>query len=132
MTIIEAGAHLYRWFSENDCYRPEEDYSKLVLISETQEEDRAAIECALESLEEASVIKKKRIEEKEYWILHRKFNSLEQSVLISPKTALTIYQHVRMYTETLGDDVDHECDIMNISERDVHVLVDTIKILSTK
>ena len=39
MTINEAGGYLYQWFSENDSYNPEEAYSKVIRISETENED---------------------------------------------------------------------------------------------
>ena len=61
MTVHEAGAQLYGWFSNNDCYDPEKDFNKLVLVTESEEQDKAAIECALESLEEVVIVKKKTI-----------------------------------------------------------------------
>ena len=132
MTIQEASGHLYQWFSENDCYNPEEDYNKLVLISETQEEDKAAIECSLESFEEAMIIKKKQIAGSIYWVLQKKFSLIEQSIPISAKTALIVYNHVKMYIESAGLQDEYECDPLNISEKDVRILIDSIKILSEK
>jgi len=130
MTIHEAGGHLYQWFSENDCYTPHEDYNKLVLISESLEQDKAAIQCALEVFEEADIVRKKEIESQEYWILNKKFCLTEQNVTISARSALDVYRHVKMYTESTELQDDYECDPLNISERDICLLIDSIKILA--
>ena len=99
MTIHEAGGYLYQWFSDNDCYSPEKDYNKLVLISETNEEDQAAIECALESFEEASIVRKKEINNQTYWVLQKDFALIEQSIPISASTASIVYDHVKYIRE---------------------------------
>ena len=130
MTIHEAGVYLYQWFSENDCYNPDEDYNKLVLISETPNEDKAAIQCSLDSFEEASIIKKKKVDEGEYWVLQRKFATIEQNVPISAKTALSTCEYVRMYVEVAGSEDEYECDPSNITEKDICILLNAIKILS--
>ena len=132
MTINEAGGYLYQWFSENDSYNPEEDYSKVILISETENEDKAAIECALESFEEASLVKKKEVGDNTYWVLQKKFSSIEQSIPISAKTALEVYSHVNLYVQSAGLLGEYDFDPLNISEKDVHILIDSIKILSKK
>jgi hypothetical protein len=132
MTIHEAGGHLYQWFSDNDCYNPNKDYNNLVLISETQQEDQAAIECALESFEEAAIVKKKEIEGDVYWVLQKNFALLEQSIAVSAQTASIIHSHVQMYIDTAGLNDEYECDPLNISEKDVRILIDSIKILSNK
>ena len=132
MTINEAGGELYSWFSKNDCYVPDEDFNKLILLSNEPERDKAALLCALENFEEISLIKKKNEDSKDYWVLNKKFTSLEQNVSISPKIALFIYNHVKTYSETAGLLEDYECDPLNISEKDIAVLLDMIKILSDK
>jgi hypothetical protein len=132
MTIYEAGGLLYEWFSENDSYNPDEDYKKLVLVSENPEEDRAAILCSLDSFVEASVVKKKEMEGKEYWILTKKFSATEQDILITAQTALSIHSYVRMYVDNTGLQDDYECDPLNISEKDLQILMSAIKILSNK
>tara|TARA_Y100000361_G_C11125486_1_gene325673 strand:- start:417 stop:815 length:399 start_codon:yes stop_codon:yes gene_type:complete len=132
MTIHEAGGYLYQWFSDNDCYSPEKDYNKLVLISETNEEDQAAIECALESFEEASIVRKKEINNQTYWVLQKDFALIEQSIPISASTASIVYDHVKMYIDTAGLRDEYQCDPLNISEKDVRILIDSIKILSKK
>ena len=132
MTVHEAGAQLYGWFSNNDCYDPEKDFNKLVLLTESEEQDKAAIECALESLEEVVIVKKKTIKDKDYWVLNKKFASVEQSVNISASTALSIYDHVQMYIEVLGLENSYDCDVQNLSEKDILILLEIISTMSKK
>ena len=100
MTIYEAGAELFGWYAEHDCYNTKKDYNKLVLVSDTPDEDKAAIACALESFQETGIIKKKESEEGEFWVLNKKFSASSQSVEITSATAQKIHGLVNLYTET--------------------------------
>jgi len=47
MTVLDATAELYSWFSENDCFSLENDFIKVIPITENPNRDRAAFLCAL-------------------------------------------------------------------------------------
>ena len=130
MTVLEASAQLYQWFSEKDAFSLNKDYNKLILISENPEADIAAIECSLESLEEMGVIKSKEIDEEKYWVLIKKFSSIEQSVNISAPTALHLHTIVQMYTEVLGLESKYACDPTDIKEVDIKALLSAVEVLA--
>jgi len=130
MTIYEAGAELFGWYAEHDCYNTKKDYNKLVLVSDTPDEDKAAIACALESFQETGIIKKKESEEGEFWVLNKKFSASTQSVEITSATAQKIHGLVNLFTETAGLGEKHACDPLDICERDIEILIASILILS--
>ena len=51
MTVFESTGNLYEWFSENDSFNMEEDFSKIVLVTDHPKRDRAAFLSALKQLE---------------------------------------------------------------------------------
>ena len=132
MTIYEAGGHLFKWYSDKDSYCPNKDHNKLILVSDTLEEDKAAVLCALGNFEENNIVKRKKIGEDDYWVLNQKFSATPQSIEISSATALKVYGLVNLYTESTGLSEDYECDPLNISEKDINILVTAIMILSKK
>ena len=132
MTIYEAGGLLFKWYSDKDSYCPNRDHSKLILVSDTLEEDKAAVLCALETFEDTNIVKRKKIGEDEYWVLNQKFSAASQNIEISSTTALKVYGLVNLYTESTGLSEDYECDALNISEKDIEILVTAVMILSKK
>jgi hypothetical protein len=131
MTIYEAGAELFGWYAEHDCYNSRKDYNKLILISDTPDEDRAAISCALDTFQETGIVKKKETEGDEFWILNKKFSASSQAVEISSMTAKKVHGFVTLYTDAQGlGGETHECDPLNICERDIEILISSILVLS--
>ena len=130
MTVFEASGLLYQWFSEKDSFSLDKDYNKLILISEEPEADKAAINCSLEQLEEMGVIKSKEVGEEVYWVLVKKFSSMEQSVPISAPTALQLYEVVQMYAEVLGGGDKYVCDPTDIKEIDIKAMLSAVEVLA--
>jgi hypothetical protein len=122
MTILEASEVLFKWFAENDYFEMEEDFLQVNPITETKEKDKAALSLALEELERNDLVGSKETEGKTCWILKKPFAAYEQSVTITPPTALGLSQIVNSACESIGDDTDL-CDPANIAEKDIRSLL---------
>lgn len=119
MTVFDASSSLYKWFAVRDSFNMKEHFMSLVPITETPNEDKAAILCGLKKWEEIKMIQRSG----DYWILNKKLSSLDQTVSISAETALVISSITSKYAEIINN-TSYFCDPFNINEKDVHVLLE--------
>jgi hypothetical protein len=124
MTILEASGHLYNWFRENDSFSLEQDFMKIITITEEPDRDKVAFKCALKNLEEMDMIKEdfSPDDHGQYWVLKKSFLTYEQSVAVSPDLAITISDIINKFCETTGNTVDI-CDPASINEKDLQNLI---------
>jgi|10_taG_2_1085330.scaffolds.fasta_scaffold00617_12 hypothetical protein len=128
MTVVEASAHLYQWFSENDSFSMKGDFIKVINITETPNRDRAAFECALKKYEESGMVSVGSVDDEQFWILRKAFVAYDQSVTISPHLALTIAEIINKFCELVQNEVDY-CDPTEIKESDINNLIYIANIL---
>lgn len=122
MTIFDASTKLFGWYKEHDSFILSEDFSALVLISEEEERDSAAVLAALKQLEKIELIKKENYHDKEVWLLNKPFSQFEQSVEISPVLASAIAETINDFCDMIEDDTDR-CDCTDITDRDIRNLI---------
>jgi hypothetical protein len=122
MNVLEASERLFGWFSENDYFTMEEDFSQVNLISDTPDKDKGVYRIALNELEQNELIANVPIEDKECWVLKKPFTAFEQSVTISPPVAMGLSQVINAACDKFGDDTDY-CSPANIQEKDVRNLL---------
>ena len=118
MTVLDATILLYGWFEENTSFKLESDFKKINPISESPEEDKAAIECGLREMLECKFID----HHNDYWILNRPIHSIEQSVTLSAPTALQIANVINTFC-TVSNIKQNECNPSQISEKDLNNLL---------
>jgi hypothetical protein len=90
MTVLDAGAKLYQWFSENESFYMEEDFIKIIMVTDHPSRDKAAFSVALKELKSMDVIIDSEVDGKTYWILRKSFSSYEQTIALSADVALTM------------------------------------------
>jgi formyltetrahydrofolate synthetase len=122
MTIFDATTKLFSWFRENDSFSLDEDFQKMILISEEKERDSACIVAALRHLESVEFIKKEKIDEQEIWLLKRPFAQFEQTVEISAETALLVAEAINRFCDLIDDKTDY-CDCTCVTEKDIRNLL---------
>ena len=122
MTVTDCTNSLFLWFQNNDSFEINEDFNKVILLSEDKGRDSAALELALERLETAELIKSKEIGEKKYWILNKSFNNFESTVSIDATLSSEIAEDINQFCEIIGDDTD-KCDSSNITSKDIQNLL---------
>ena len=124
MTILEASGHLYEWFSENDAFSMENDFMKIITITEEPDRDRVAFACALKQFEEIGLVSNdfSSNDHRQYWVLNKSFLSFEQSVKVSPELALTISNIINKFCEVTDNEFDL-CDPAKIEEKDLNNLI---------
>ena len=122
MTILEAGAKLYNWFAENDSFNFDEDFQKVILVTDHPNRDRAAFLGAIKDFESIELVEPHEIDSKTYWVLKKPFSSFPQNVSISPTLALAISDIINKFCE-ISDTKEEMCDPMNISESDIRKII---------
>ncbi len=122
MTVTDCTNSLFLWFQSNDSFEINEDFNKVILLSEDKGRDSAALELALERLETAELIKSKEIGEKKYWVLNKSFNNFESTVSIDATLSSEIAEDINQFCEIIGDDTD-KCDSSNITSKDIQNLL---------
>jgi len=122
MTILDAGGKLYEWFAEHDSFNLEEDFSKIILVTDHPNRDRAAFFRALEDLKRVEIIDDCQIDDKLYWILKKPFMSYSQTIEIQPDLAITISGIVNKFCEMM-DNEDNICDPVNIHSDDIKKVI---------
>jgi hypothetical protein len=127
MTISDAINELFKYYFENDSYEMDRDFHNLILISESPEEHKASILCALEKLKETGIVKSQTYENKTYYILDKSLDSYEQTVTIHGNIAKDIAAEINKACEIIGDTSDY-CDSTEITEADIANLINVIKL----
>ena len=132
VTVLEASGKLYIWFTENDSFLMEDNFSSAVVVTVDEEADKACFLCALESMEkEAGIVKKTRLNEKDYWFLRQPLQSIEQDLTISFETITMICAMLEDLSAINGVRVNF--DPSSISERDLQeVLLGSMELFPKK
>ena len=122
MTILEASERLFDWFSENDYFVMNENFSHVIPISDCVEKDKAALSLALEDLQANDLLLSSDLADDKCWVLKKPFTSFEQNVTISPPVAMALSQVVNSACQEFGDDTDF-CSPSNVQEKDIRNLI---------
>jgi hypothetical protein len=126
MTIFEASTRLYGWFSEHDSFCLDTDEKKLLQGEKRskfeRKEELAAIKCGLQDLEKLEMISCSTIEEQEVWVLRKGFDTLNQTITLSPETCSSIAHIVNGFCEAF-DMMKDKADAMNVEEKDIKNLI---------
>ncbi len=118
MTSLEASIELYKWFSENDSFCLEEDFKKVITITENLERDKASLLSALEDFVKNEMISRVEIKDTKYWILRKSFASFNQSVSISPDLAMGMSLILNKFHENMEAEIQ-QCDPSSLGEKDI-------------
>jgi len=122
MTILEAVGQLYTWYIENDSFNMEEDFTKIIVVTDHPNRDRAAFSQALEDLREAHMVNDREIGGKVYWVLKKPFSAFSQTIDISPDLAVTVAGIVNKFCDMTDNNTDI-CDPLNITEGDFRKVI---------
>lgn len=118
MTVLDASNSLVEWFLKNDSFCIEEDFNKVVLISENRERETAAIRAGLDKLIQLKLITRYEIHEKEYWVLSKPIEQYEQEVEINAALAKDIADVINEFCDEIEDQLDR-CDSTDLSPKDI-------------
>lgn len=127
MNVTDARQSLLKWFSEHDFFSFKQ-FKQLILISEFEDEEKAAIRAGLNSLEKDLIIDKAEHDKKEYWIIRQSFQNFIQNVAISPTVALALSELINEVAEKIGSK-ELSADASNIKEKDIIALISIISTL---
>ena len=118
MTVLDASNSLVEWFLKNDSFCIEEDFNKIVLISENKERETAAVRAGLDKLIQLKLITRYEVHEKEYWVLSKPIEQYEQEVEINAALAKDIADVINEFCDEIEDQLDR-CDSTDLSPKDI-------------
>lgn len=124
MTVYEAYSKLWEYFKENDSYTMEDNFDKIVLISDAPSRDRATVQSALDDWVKSEVITVQKdyswgeSEKRDIYILKKSLDSNEQSVSIHPNLAGYMMREINDFCEIIEDKTDW-CDASDLTSKDV-------------
>ena len=128
MTVFEAYGKLWDFFKENDSFVMEEDFRKILLISDAPTRDRAAVQSALDDWVTSKVLARevqvawnkelKDSEKKVIYILKKPMDSNEQSVSVNANMAGYITREINGFCELIEDKTDWS-DPTDINQKDI-------------
>jgi hypothetical protein len=129
MTILEASAKLYQWFSKNDCVRfshsspPKPDnFKEIVVLTDDEQADRAALLLALQGFERGEVVKSHTVGQNTFWVLIKPFAAYDQTINIDPNLAVEISKVINEFCDRIKDKTDY-CDPSRVMSADIRSLV---------
>ena len=80
MTVCEATEELLKYYKENDVFVLGRDLSTVLLISEDENAELAAVQAALKDLEDHKVISSQKVGGTEYFVLNKSLQSMSQDL----------------------------------------------------
>ena len=128
MTVFEAYGKMWEFFKEKDSFVMEEDFRKIVLITEYPSRDKAAVQCALDDWAKSGMLTRqeqvawnkelKDNERKIIYVLKKPLDSNEQSVSVSANLAGYITREINQFCELIEDKTDWS-DPTDLDQKDI-------------
>lgn len=122
MTVLDAANKLLDFYQKNDSFNIEKNYQDLILISDSPEDTKIAINLALEDLEKNDIIKCFSAGKSKTYILKKPLNNYDQNVLVGGITANMIAKIINDFCDKIKDKRDY-CDARSITEKDIRNLI---------
>ena len=122
MNILESSLKLYEWFNLNDSFCLEEDFIKLMVVSDDEDRDKASLLCSLSNLEKYEVIQSQETKNKKIWIVERPLESMPQKIDIDYSLALSIAHVINEAAEKYRVK-ESVCDTGNITADNLKDLI---------
>jgi hypothetical protein len=114
MTVYHATNKLIEFFAQNDTFYLEDDFKKIVLISDN-DGDKAALLAGLDELTKQNLVIKKNFNDKDYWVLLRPLAMQNQDVSVPLALGLEIS---KLLNETEPKDPSRS-DPLNLNSQDI-------------
>lgn len=122
MNVTDASIKLFTWFGEHDSFELDKDFISVVLVTDKETHDKAAVSCALKDLESSNIIQSSKIHDREVWVLRKPFNAYNQSIEVPAELAEAISSAINEFCELIEDKTDI-CDPASVSTKDIQNLV---------
>jgi hypothetical protein len=122
MNIIECYQLLNEYFNNHSSFNIKRNRKEVILVSDDECSENAALTCALREMEKANVLRSCIIDGQEYWVLVKPLDSFSQTIEVSGLVAAGIAAVINDMCKALGSDSE-KCDVLNISEKDLKNLI---------
>ena len=96
MTVVQATTLLIGWYRKRDFFTIENDFIKIINLTDEPEADKACVLSALNGLKEHGVLAENTVDGKSFYTLKKPIDSYEQTLEIDLPTATLV-------AETLND-----------------------------
>jgi hypothetical protein len=122
MTIIDAYQLLNEYFNSNTVFTLKKNRKEVVVISDDEDGENAALFCALAEMEKGGILRSSEIGGEKYWVLYKSLESFSQTIEISAFVAAGIASVINGICDKLGTDSE-KCDPKDVTEKDLKNLI---------
>lgn len=122
MTILDAYQLINEFFNKKTVLNLKSHFKQIVMITENQEEDEAALRCALKDMEDSGLLRNCFVGGCDYWVLYKPLEAFSQQLELNYLVAAGISSVINNVCETLKNEAE-KCDPKNISEKDIKNLI---------
>ena len=122
MNIIECYQLLNEYFNNRSCFNLKKNRKEVVLVSDDEPSENAALVCALREMEKANVLRSCVLDGEEYWVLVKSLESFSQNIEVSGLVAAGIASIINNMCQELNSESE-KCDVLNITEKDLKNLI---------
>ena len=106
MTILDAFLKLNEFFNENQVLNLRRDFKKIVLVTDNENDDKAAVLCALSEMEKSGIVKSSIVDNESHWVLFKPLEAFSQDLEINYLLAAGIASVINKVCENLKNDSD--------------------------
>lgn len=122
MTIIDAYQLLNEYFNSNTVFNLKKNRKEVVVISDDEDGENAALFCALAEMEKGGILRSSEIGGEKYWVLYKSLESFSQTIEISAFVSAGIASVINSICDKLGTDSE-KCDPKDVTEKDLKNLI---------
>ena len=137
MTVFEAYSKLWEYFKEEDSFTMEDNFNKIVLVTDQPNRDRATVQSALDDWVKSEVITVQKdyawgeSKKRNIYILKKSLDSNEQSISVHPNLGGYMMREINEFCELIEDKTDW-CDARELSSKDILNLIHILNFYKSK
>ncbi len=123
MNIQSAKNLLFDYFKNHDTFNLNDDFNKIVIVTETPEMDKGIVLLALKEYQSQGLLSSLYSKETSCWafVLNRPLEQYSQTVQLNYNTIKELTNFINEYCGE--DDKDSLVDSFNITEKDIQTLI---------
>jgi hypothetical protein len=122
MTILDAYQLINEFFNKKTVLNLKTHFKEIVMVTENEEEDEAALRCALKDMETSGLLRSCSVGGSDYWILFKSLEAFSQQIELNYLLAAGISSVINNVCEVLQNEAE-KSDPKNITEKDIKNLI---------
>lgn len=122
MNIIECYQLLNEYFKNRSCFNIKKNRKEVLLVSDDEASENAALICALKEMEKANFLRSCSVDGEDYWVLVKPLETFSQTIEINGLVASAMASIINNICKELDSEADR-CDPLSVQEKDIKNLI---------